>query len=58
MTRPPVEPAADIRGLAHVVRQLYVALCEQGFSEAQALHLTTTWLATMTARPPQRGGDQ
>jgi len=37
MTSPPMEPAAEIRRLANAVRQVYVALINEGFSEAQAL---------------------
>lgn len=34
---PPVEPSADIRGMASFCRQLFVALREQQFTEDQAL---------------------
>ncbi len=32
-----VEPSADLRRYAHFLRQMFVALTEQGFSEQQAL---------------------
>jgi hypothetical protein len=33
----PVEPAADVREAAHKVREIYVALVAEGFTEQQAL---------------------
>lgn len=33
----PVEPAADLRQLASALRQMYVALTMEGFTEQQAL---------------------
>lgn len=34
---PKEEPAADLRGAAQSVRQMFVALCQAGFTERQAL---------------------
>lgn len=33
----PVEPSADLRQFASMMRQMYVALLAEGFSEAEAL---------------------
>lgn len=33
----PVEPAADLRELANMLHQTYVALTQEGFTEQQAL---------------------
>lgn len=37
MSNGPTEPSADLRKLASVVYQAYVALVAEGFTEAQAL---------------------
>lgn len=34
-----VEPSAEIRNAAHMVREMYVALLMEGFTEAQALQI-------------------
>ncbi|MFJ1539284.1 hypothetical protein ACIODS_12145 [Micromonospora chalcea] len=36
-TRPIVEPASDIRQFASVMRQMFVALRNEGFSDREAL---------------------
>jgi hypothetical protein len=36
---PKVEPSADLRSAASVTRQMFVALVDEGYSEAQALTL-------------------
>lgn len=33
----PVEPSADLRDLASILRQTYVALVEEGFTEDESL---------------------
>ena len=40
----PVEPSADIRDLAHNLRQIFVALREQGFTDAQGCAIVGTML--------------
>jgi hypothetical protein len=37
MTPAPMEPSADMRLVAYTLRQMYVALCHEGFTEQQAL---------------------
>lgn len=34
---PPMEPAAELRQMANAVRQLFIALINEGFTEGQAL---------------------
>ncbi|MCX5066664.1 hypothetical protein OOJ91_12320 [Micromonospora lupini] len=43
--RPPVEPSADLRQFASGVRQMFVALVNEGFTERQALAVIGTALA-------------
>lgn len=50
----PVEPSADMRQLTNLLRQMYVGLVEQGFTEDQAFELTQTWLAAMV----EAGGNE
>lgn len=50
MTYGGTEPSSDIRTAASAIRQIYVALLSEGFTEAQALTLTLTWLAAQTGR--------
>jgi hypothetical protein len=33
----PIEPAADLRQLANMLRQTYLALVQEGFTEREAL---------------------
>jgi hypothetical protein len=40
-----VEPSAEIRQLAHFLREMHVALLEEGFSEKQALLILGQTLA-------------
>jgi len=42
---PQREPSADLRHLASVLRQTYIALTNEGFSEAQALSIIAGMLA-------------
>lgn len=41
----PTEPASDIRQAASVWRQIYIALTNEGFTPAEALHLVGTVIA-------------
>jgi len=36
-TNGPREPSADLRQAAGALREMFIALCNEGFSEAQAL---------------------
>jgi len=44
-----VEPSADMRSAAHTVREWFVALREQGFTEAQALTICGTMMGQAVA---------
>jgi hypothetical protein len=37
MNNGPIEPAADLRSLASMLHQMFVALQQEGFTEQQAL---------------------
>ena len=37
MTNGPIEPSADLRQLASALRQTYLALTQEGFTEQEAL---------------------
>ena len=37
MSNGPIEPSADIRAAAHAVREVYLALLQEDFTESQAL---------------------
>jgi hypothetical protein len=37
MTNGPIEPAADLRTMANMIRQAFLALLQEGFTEHQAL---------------------
>jgi len=39
MSRPPVEPSAEMRVAAHAMREMYLALLEQGFTEHQVYRI-------------------
>lgn len=41
----PIEPAADLRELANVLRQTFIALTLEGFTEQQALAIVGQILA-------------
>lgn len=47
----PTEPSSDIRTLASAIRQLYVALVAEGFTEAQAAVIVANmfWVDGKTA---------
>lgn len=44
----PTEPSADLRQAASAVRQVYVALVQEGFTEQQALIIVGTLLAAQS----------
>lgn len=48
----PVEPSADLRVMANMVRQWYVALTLEDFTDAQALTIVGQMLAVAAANPP------
>ncbi len=48
----PVEPSADLRQAASLIRQTYIALVAQGFSEQQALIVVGQVIAANTPRDP------
>ena len=50
----PVEPSADMRAAAHAVREIFVALMQEGFNENQAL----TIVGQILASNAQGGGDK
>lgn len=50
MTNGPIEPTADMRQAANQLRQMFIALTLEGFTETQALVILGHMLGT------QRGG--
>ncbi len=54
--RPMTEPSADLRQLASALRQMYVALTNEGFSEREALSVLGTVIAAQIHA--QGGGGQ
>ena len=46
MTNGPIEPAADIRQAANAIRQVYLALRQEDFTDPQALVIVGQILAT------------
>jgi hypothetical protein len=44
-TNGPIEPAADYRAMAYTVRQMFLALVQEGFSEQQALVIVGSIIA-------------
>ncbi|AHH98351.1 hypothetical protein [Kutzneria albida] len=48
MTNGPIEPSADLRKLASVLRQTYIALIAEGFTEHQALVIIGQILAAQS----------
>lgn len=38
----PVEPSSDMRTMAHTLREFYVALLNEGFTEDEALTMVST----------------
>lgn len=45
MSNGPIEPSADLRVLANTVRQVFLALIQEGFNEQQALTIIGQILA-------------
>jgi hypothetical protein len=48
MTNGPIEPAADLRQLANTLRQTFLALVQEGFTEQQALTIIGQILAAQS----------
>lgn len=48
----PIEPHADMRKMAAIMMQTYVAFREQGFTEGQAMYLIGQMIQAQ--RPPQQ----
>lgn len=53
MTSGPIEPSADIRAFALHMRQVYLALVGQGFTEPQAMAIIGTTIAAAITRGQQ-----
>lgn len=49
MSNGPIEPAADLRQLANALRQTFLALVQEGFTEQQALVIIGQILAANAA---------
>lgn len=49
MTTIKKEPSADLRSLASTIRQMYVALLDEGFTEQQALIIVGQMLSSANA---------
>jgi len=45
MSNGPIEPAADLREMANILRQYFIALTQEGFTEHQALQIIGTTIA-------------
>lgn len=43
----PTEPSADLRQMASFLRQMYVALMNEGFTEEEALRITAHLLSQL-----------
>lgn len=48
MSNGPVEPAADLRQVANWIRQMYLALQQEGFTEQQSLVIVGQILGAQT----------
>lgn len=48
MSNGPIEPAADLREMASILRQTFIALKQEGFTEQQALIIIGQLLAANT----------
>ncbi len=51
MNNGPIEPSADLRELANTLRQTYVALTQEGFTEEQALFIIGQIIAANGGQP-------
>jgi hypothetical protein len=47
----PQEPSADLRMAANAMRQMFISLVNEGFSEAQALQIIGHTVTTLDDRP-------
>ena len=52
MTNGPIEPSADVRQAAHAIRQIYLALRHEDFTDQQALVIVGQILAANNGGPP------
>lgn len=51
----PTEPASDIRQMASIWRQMYIALTNEGFTPTETLYLIGAFIAaTINANPNRR----
>lgn len=48
----PIEPSADVRASAHNIREVYLALLAEGFTEGQAMMI----VVALSAAAVQGGG--
>jgi hypothetical protein len=48
----PIEPSADLRALAQGLRQMYLALVEEGFTQTEALVVIGQIIAANTQSNP------
>ena len=48
MSNGPIEPSAELRTMANALRQAYIALTQEGFTEQQALVIIGQILAANT----------
>lgn len=46
---PQREPSADLRMAASALRQMYIALIQEGFTEAEALHIISEMMRSPRA---------
>lgn len=51
-TNGPIEPAAELRVFATTLRQLYLALMQEGFTEREALVIAGQSIAAAAGRQP------
>lgn len=51
------EPGADYRQLARMLRQMHIALVQEGFTEIQALEMVGRALAAMVSGVQGHGSD-
>lgn len=51
--RPPIEPNADLRGLAVMLREWYIALTGAGFTESEGCRVIGVWLASQSGTGEQ-----
>jgi hypothetical protein len=44
---PPVEPSSAMRQMAHLLREMHVAMLREGFTFAEAMEITSNALSTI-----------